>query len=242
MFINHHPDSELLTAFAAGSLPLSQALCVSTHIEMCQQCQANNRRLKRLGAFVFDASAPAKVSRSLKDSVLKQLDAPSKVQVPVKVQVQVQVQPKLAAQAQQGALDHAIPKSLRQFIPNSFADLSWKRVSPSIKQVNLCTDGNGAQVALLSINPGGKSGVHTHMGEEITMILKGAFSDETGIFQKGDFVLRDSRHKHKPIATKDGECICLTVLDAPIQFTGVFTRWLNPLLRRSYDVPKGLSA
>lgn len=229
MSINHHPDAELLAAYSAGSLPLSQALCVSTHIEMCNECKTNNRRLNNLGAFVFEQSTRAKVSQSLKDKVLAQLDHPSPVlSSRKKVQNTEITQPK----------DSSIPKSLRQFIPTSFDKLHWKRVSPSIKQAHLCTDNDGSQIALLSIKAGGKAGHHTHLGEELTMILKGAFSDETGIFQKGDFILRDDNHKHRPMATKDGECICLTVLNAPIQFTGYFNRWLNPILRRSHTIPK----
>lgn len=231
MSINHHPDSELLAAYAAGSLPLSQALCVSAHIEMCHECKTNSRRLNNLGGFVFEQSDREKVSHELKAKVLAQLDkSPDKAPSPERTPV------KRAEENTEGNNSH-IPRSLKQFIPTTFENLHWKRVSPSIKQAHLCTDSDGSQIALLSIKAGGKAGHHTHLGEELTMILKGAFSDETGIFQKGDFMLRNDNHKHRPIATKDGECICLTVLNAPIQFTGYFNRWLNPILRRNHPNP-----
>lgn len=87
---------------------------------------------------------------------------------------------------------------------------------------------------MLRIKPGGKAATHTHTGDEYTLILEGGFSDESGIYGEGDFLLRNGSHKHKPIATKDKECLCLTVTDAPIEFTGFFTRWLNPLIRKSH--------
>ena len=87
---------------------------------------------------------------------------------------------------------------------------------------------------MLRIKPGGTSSTHTHMADEYTVILEGSFSDESGLYHKGDFLMRDSRHKHTPVATRDRECICLAVTEGPIQLTGFFGRLLNPLLRRSH--------
>ena len=112
--------------------------------------------------------------------------------------------------------------------------LEWVRVSPSIKIATLCRDKDGSQVALSRVQPGGKMPHHAHTGDELTLVLEGSFSDVDGIYRKGDFILRNSGDRHKPVVTKDAECICLMVLDAPIQFTGFFTRWLNPILRHNH--------
>lgn len=220
MNIRHHPSTEMLAAYAAGSLPLSSALCISAHVEMCEECKANMSRLECLGAHVFNDLEPVGVDRDLKNSVFAQLGSVSTA-IPSPIESSYD--------------DEEVPYCLRQFIPNSYDDLQWTRFSPSIRRSYLCTDGNGAQLALVRIKPGGSAGYHTHTGDEVTMLLKGAFSDESGLYQKGDFVLRDSQHTHRPVATKNGECICLTVVDAPIQFTGFFTRWFNPLIRRGYS-------
>ncbi|VUD52837.1 Anti-sigma-E factor ChrR [Thalassocella blandensis] len=257
MTVNYHPSTELLTAYAAGSIPLSQALCLAAHIEMCDSCKQNYKRLRGLGAFMFGqgseqehaASRETNAHKNLRQQVFAQIEQDKAVEstqekAPALLQSQLQEDHLGKDHLGKGRLSSRrnkadagvktqtrIPKCLQQFIPTSYEDLPWQRVSPSIKQVNLCSDANGAQVALLKIKPGGSSGHHTHMGDEYTMVLKGAFSDETGIFQQGDFIVRDKKHRHRPIATKDSECICLTVVEAPIQFTGYFSRWLNPLLR-----------
>ncbi|ODS22762.1 hypothetical protein AB835_12310 [Candidatus Endobugula sertula] len=223
MLIHHHPTDELLSAYCAGSLPLSQALCLSAHIEMCKTCQTNSQRLSQLGAYIFNHTKPATVNNDLKEKIFSQLD-----QRPYHLKT---------TERKSMAAGHAsaeVPKCLKQFVASNYDELNWHRVSFAIRQANICTGGNGAQVSLMRIKAGGKAGLHTHMGNEFTTVLKGAFSDESGLFQQGDFVVRDSQHKHRPAATKDSECICLTVLEAPIQFTGYFTRWLNPLLRRGY--------
>ena len=130
--------------------------------------------------------------------------------------------------------DPSVPRCLHQFIDGGYAQLQWKKASPDIHSVELCRDSNGARVELLKIKPGGSTSTHTHLGDEYTVILEGSFSDEAGVYRRGDFLLRDHSDRHTPVATKDRECICLAVTEGPIQFTGFFSRMLNPLIRRSY--------
>lgn len=223
---HYHPSDELLTAFAAASLPLSQALCVSTHLEYCRECRFKLQQLDGLGAELFQHLKPASPSTDLRQRVLQQLDQ----------------HPASPPPSPQAGIDNyrsgpqGIPRCLRQFIPRDFNNMPWRRVSTAIRNCVLCWDTNGAKVELLRIKPGGSSGTHTHLGEEFTVILQGSFSDEEGLYRRGDFVARSERHRHTPVATHDEECICLAVTSAPIQFTGFFSRWLNPLLRRSYQV------
>jgi putative transcriptional regulator len=218
---NHHPDSDLLLAFSAGTLPLSHALCVSAHIERCDECTTNLQRLNNLGALMLEELSPAASPDQLKTSVMAQLDRQT-----------INPQPAVAPPAPNQS--SRVPRCLLQFIPAGYNSLSWHRVSPSIKAAKLCFDSTGAKVEMLRIKPGGKSATHTHTGDEYTVILEGSYSDESGMYCEGDFILRNSRHKHKPIASRDKECICLTVTDAPIKFTGWLTRWLNPLVNKSY--------
>ena len=123
---------------------------------------------------------------------------------------------------------------MNQFIDRGYDDLPWKRVSADIQSVELCRDSNGAKVELLKIKPGGSATTHTHLGDEYTVILEGSFSDEAGVYREGDFMVRGTGDQHTPVATQDRECICLAVTEGPVQFTGLFSRMLNPLIRRNY--------
>jgi putative transcriptional regulator len=169
-----------------------------------------------VGASILESLEPAKASDSLKSSVLDRLDDI------------VEEEPSSINR------DSRIPRALQQFISDDYESLDWHYVSPSIQAAKLCIDSNGSKVEMIRIKAGGQVPSHTHTGDEYTMLLEGSFSDESGIYKAGDFVVRDGRHKHKPMVTKDRECICLTVTDSPIEFTGFFTRWLNPFLRRSH--------
>lgn len=213
----NHPANELLASYSAGSLPLSQALCIAAHLEHCHECGAQLRRLNRVGSELMQQLPPAPASADLKQRLLDRLDD-------------------IVDDADEPApaRNDSIPRCLRQFISGGYEDLKWKWISPDIHSVELARDSNGAKVELLKIKPGGSATTHTHLGDEYTVILEGSFSDEQGVYRQGDFMVKDASDCHTPVATRDRECICLAVTEGPIQFTGFFSRMLNPLIRRSY--------
>ncbi len=215
-----HPYDELLTAYSAGSLPLSQALCISAHLEHCASCGTKLKRLNRVGSELMQQLKPARASDALKQKLMQRLDSLTETEDEPEVKTE--------------AADASIPRCLRQFIDKGYASLRWKRVSADIHSVELCRDSNGAKVELLKIKPGGSASTHTHLGDEYTVILEGSFSDESGLYRRGDFLVRDESDRHTPVATKDRECICLAVTEGPVQLTGFFNRLLNPFLRRGY--------
>lgn len=213
-----HPQDELLASYSAGSLPLSQALCVSAHIERCPACARKLQRLNRLGSELMQQLTPAPAPASLKHKLFERLDALGEEHIePVTDEH-----------------DSSVPRCLRQFVREGYDKLAWRRVSLDIQSVELCRDSNGARVELLKIRPGGSANTHTHLGDEYTVVLEGSFSDESGLYSEGDFLLRDQNDQHTPVATRDRECICLAVTEGPIQFTGLWSRMLNPFLRREY--------
>ncbi|SMF46995.1 anti-ECFsigma factor, ChrR [Alteromonadaceae bacterium Bs31] len=228
--LKHHPSSELLADYASGSMPLSHSLCIATHLEQCDICRQQAHKLNQLGAqfFMQQSSTATSADNDLKAKVMGCLD-----EIVFSTDESASDTPKRTA-ASNKVDSYKPPKALKQFLDDSYDSLEWTTVSPSFKITTLLKDKNGAQIALSRVKPGGKMPHHRHTADELTVVLEGSFSDEGGIYKKGDFICRDSKHKHKPVVTKDAECICLMVLDAPIEFTGWFTRVLNPLVRRNH--------
>ena len=72
---SNHPTKELLAAYSAGSLPLSQALCVSAHLEHCGVCVHELQQLNRIGSELMQQLEPAPPSVDLKQSILERLDS-----------------------------------------------------------------------------------------------------------------------------------------------------------------------
>ena len=215
--ISNHPANELLAAYSAGSLPLSQALCIAAHLEHCHRCMQELQQLNRVGSELMQQLEPAPAPERLKQDLLERLDS---------LEVE-ETEPSVVG-------NPSIPRCLRKFVIDGYQNLRWKRVSRGIQTVELCRDSNGARVELLKIRPGSAAATHSHLGDEYTVILEGSFSDEHGLYRKGDFVVKNEHDCHTPVATLDRECICLAVTEGPIQLTGFFGRLLTPLIRRSY--------
>lgn len=241
--ITNHPTPEMLSDYTAGALRLSHALCVATHLDHCHSCRQAVSRLEALGAHYFTSSTDrgnnSEALDAIKASLFKQLAQTDEQDNNVGMTDVLAMKPDTRQKPLQKSTGtknklYRVPRSLGQFIDTDYEHLDWTPISPSIKLAVLCRDKDGSQIALTRVKAGGKMPHHSHTGDEITVVLEGAFSDEQGLYKKGDMVCRGASHKHTPLVTNDAECICLAVLDSPIQFTGFFTRLLNPFVRRHH--------
>ena len=225
MTTNHHPSADMLLQYSAGTASPNHALCVATHLEFCSTCRSAHQRNNAIGGKLLDAIGDDEniaVDRDIKMKVFSLLDAEPR-------------QPTITKDAETSDARKGIPRALRRLVPNGFGDLKWQTVSTSARNFQLFRDTDGTTVSLLKLKPGGKIAKHKHMGNEYTVVLTGAFSDEDGVYRAGDFLLRDANEAHSPVATRDAECICLTLQEAPLQFTGWFLRWLNPWIRNHFQ-------
>ena len=66
---------------------------------------------------------------------------------------------------------------------------------------------------------------------ELTLVLRGAFKDDSGHYCAGDIEIADDSIEHTPIADMCEDCICLAVTEAPIRFTSIFYRALQPFFK-----------
>ncbi|MEE4108452.1 MAG: ChrR family anti-sigma-E factor [Halieaceae bacterium] len=211
----HHPTLDLLTEHAAGSLSLAQSACLSAHLNYCDSCARTVSQLQAVGAALFDTLAPEPVGDATLDRVLARLDeeAPLQYQPP-----------------HRDGQD-ATPALLRRLMAGDFSDLSWKKITGTLRTTQIRTGDPAFEFSLLHILAGGEIPGHQHRGSEMTLVLQGGFADNTGTYHAGDFVFRSGSDEHSPRALPDEDCICLAVLDAPLKFTGWKHRWMNPFLR-----------
>ena len=212
--VNYHPDTRLLNEFASGALPLAQSVCVSLHINYCEQCRRSHQRLQQLGSALFEELAPQQVDDSLLSTVMSRLDEEPQ-----------------ALSYQNAPADDKGPPLIQRLMKGDYTDLDWKKVSSNVRISRLRTGDVDNEFALYHINAGASIPKHTHKGTELTLVLEGAFSDEEGHYKVGDFVIRDAQQQHTPTATQDRDCICIGVLDAPIKFTDWKYRMVNPFLK-----------
>ena len=69
---------------------------------------------------------------------------------------------------------------------------------------------------------------HGHGGSELTLVLDGAYADETGEFRRGDIQDVDDEVEHRPVADKELGCICLIASERPARFKSLVGRLMQP--------------
>lgn len=218
--ITHHPSEDLIFDYATGAMGEGPALVVASHVAMCALCQEQVAVLEAVGGALLDDIACAPVSEGLLDATLAMLDDPEASRV--------------SADAAGIAGHDALPEPLLPYISRGLADLAWRKVGgiiAAVEEARLPVIGKSIKVALMRLKAGSLMPMHSHRGNEYTLVLAGGFSDGDKQFGPGDFVARDPSHTHQPVVDDDGECLCLVVLDAPLRLSGAMGRIVNPFLR-----------
>ena len=205
MTITHHPGEELLLSYALGASGEPVALLVATHLAVCAACRQTVKGMEAAGGALLTKVEPAEMSDNALRSVLSRLDETS-AERPV---------------VPRGRGD--VPSPLRAYIGDDFAKARWILVAPGLAHLPLMTRG-GARARLIRARPGAGVAVHTHRGEEWTMVLTGSYHDETGQYLPGDVQTTTPMVLHQPQADEGPVCINLAVTDAPLIFQGLLPK------------------
>ena len=212
----HHPGDDLLMSYAAGSLEEPLALVIATHLALCPRCRDEVARLEALGGAMLEQQDGTPLADDGVERILARLDEPE--------------DPAPAAPSDGIAdIDPRVPQPLRDYLATSIDKLDWKSFR-GLEKVELLTEASGFHTRLMRIKPGTAMPAHTHEGTELTLVLAGGFSDESGHYERGDIAECGDDIDHKPIADPGEDCICLAVTDAPLRLTGPVGRLLNPFL------------
>lgn len=209
MSIRHHLSDPMLIAYAAGNLPEAFALVVATHVTMCDECRAQLAAFEAVGGAVMQGAAVPMAEGAL-EAALARLGTPEPVQ-PL---------PKAGD----------VPMPLLGYIGGSLAAVKWRNLGMGVRQAILPTS-KGASARLLYIPAGQAVPDHGHRGTELTLVLQGAFRDATDRFGRGDVEIADEQLEHTPVAEAGEACICLAATDAPLRFSALIPRLLQPLFR-----------
>lgn len=213
MSIRHHLSDSLLAGYAAGSLPEAFNLIIATHVSVCDDCRAALGAYEELGGALLDDVAPSEMGHESLADCMARIKSGSEVD-----------------DAPPRPRDPILPAPLAEYVGGGVDAIRWKSVGMGVKQAILPTE-RGASARLLYIPAGQAVPDHSHRGIELTMVLQGAFSDQTDRFARGDVEIADDDLQHTPVAEAGQDCICLAVTDAPLKFTGWMPRLAQPFLK-----------
>ena len=212
MKINHHLNEQLLLGYAAGILPEAFDLVVATHVSMCDQCRADLASYEAIGG---DHIATSDVKPVSDDSFAMTM---------------AKVKAMKALTPAKPSPDAVLPAPLQKYIGGDVDAIRWRNLGMGVKQSILKTS-KGATARLLHIDAGCAVPDHGHHGTELTLVLKGAFSDHVDRFARGDIEIADEDLEHVPVAEKGEDCICLAATDAKLRFNAFLPKLLQPIFR-----------
>ena len=216
MDIRHHPDDELLLAYAAGRLETGMHLVLGSHLELCPVCRERVHALDALGGVFLEEMEPAALADDALARTLARIETPAPARARV---LRVSAPPPLPLGAVwPRALAHCSATPWRWIAPG----MRWSRVKvPEAPEAN---------VFLLRIAAGKYLPVHTHTEQEATQILYGRFHDGRALFGAGDFDAADPTIHHQPVVQDGSECICLASLSGRLRFDSTIARLFGSLV------------
>ena len=204
--IRHHMTDALLMAYAAGTLPEAFSLVAATHVSLCDECRARLGAFEAVGGAVLDEGTAAMQSgyeACFDRAVTTRKPAPRR---------------------------GALPGPLADYVGGGVEAVKWRTLGMGVRQAILPTS-RAASARLLFIPAGQAVPDHGHRGMELTLVLQGAFRDETDRFGVGDVEIAGEELVHVPTAEPGADCICLAATDAPLRFKDWLPRVLQPVFR-----------
>ena len=215
MTIAHHLDDATLVGFAAGTLAEAHAIVTSAHLAMCPQCRANLRGAEAIGGGVLADQAPIAVTQTLREATLASLEG-----------LPLATAKKLSQATKSSDLPDVLVRTLGV---TSLDQIKWHRKLPGVAIYDVpLPKGSKAKLKLLSLEKGRAMPDHGHGGEELTLVLKGSYSDKFGKFSRGDLADLAEDVEHQPIVDSDETCICLISFDVPAKFKSIWARLAQP--------------
>lgn len=201
MSIRHHPDAASLMSCSAGSMPEPLAAIMATHVSLCPHCRRELGRMEHIGTTLFNAIAPSAMD----------------------------CEPRSPGQERPANRDR-LPDEVAEVLRPTGRKLAWRRIAPGLWYLPLAlSDGTAGRLHLVKAAPGVAMPEHGHTDSELTIILDGAYTDETGTYGVGDVADLDDTVEHRPVACPERGCICLTATEGRSKFKGWMARLIAPL-------------
>lgn len=211
--ITSHPNEALVLAHAAGALAPKPALVVAAHLSLCAHCRGLGREAEETGGLLIEAMVPVAMSDDAFAQVMSRIDSAS---MPAATPSEFE----------------KLPSVVRDAVALSGKKMRARKRGVAALDLSGIDERGEGRLTLYRIMPGASVPHHGHKGSEITLVLTGAFADETGTYRAGDVAVGAPAIHHRPRAEPGEICFALAYTDAPLAFSGLLgavQRMLKPL-------------
>lgn len=214
MTISHFASDDLLLRYAAGRLSAAPSLVMACHLSMSEESRGRLDVLESLGGALLEEQPLATIAPDLFDRTLARLqDAAPTVALP-------------RYDHQRLGMGVDLPEPLRRCAIDR-----WRWMGPGMHFARIeMPEDPAVNLVLLRIGAGRTMPEHGHSGQELTLVLKGSFHDESGRYGVGDIAEEDDDTDHQPVVDDSGECICLASINGPMRPHGWIARMIQPLI------------
>lgn len=116
-----------------------------------------------------------------------------------------------------------LPPSLRNILGHKIQEMEWKNLVPGLALHDILGTSkyDTERLYLMKAGAGKKMPVHSHTGEEWTLILSGSYRIEDEQYSPGDLHIVDQDKTHQPIVDGEDDCICLVMTQGPLKPKGL---------------------
>jgi putative transcriptional regulator len=204
MTITRHPDDSTLMSYAAGSLPGALAVVVAAHGAVCPRCRDEVAMMELMGSAML-ADLPGVVLRR---------PGPEQPEIERRRPV---------APARAGSTE--VPAPLAHLVGIDLNALRWRWIARGL-WVRWVPIAGGGRLHLFKGAPGASVATHGHYGSELTMVLRGTITDQTGRYGPGDVCDLDDEIEHRPVAGSEG-CICVVAQEHPARWRSQVARLMR---------------
>jgi putative transcriptional regulator len=200
----HHPTEELLLDYVVSGDSQAESLMIAAHLAYCSKCRRAAEDLAGIGGALLDALPPRRLPPNMLNRTLAAIERD---------------------------VIHAAPQLPPGNPPRYTMAGRWRRVPGGYAMARVATDDDAGRIWLLKAQGGKGLLRHRHVGDEWTVVVQGAFADETGFYATGDFVSLDDGFEHRPVALPGQDCICLIMVRETPRYSGIVGRLAAPFLR-----------
>lgn len=193
---HHHPTEDLLLDYATGALVGGPRLVLAAHLGSCPTCARAVGEAEAVGGMLLSGLPPVELNADALALALARIERPASSTSSLVLQREDWIS--VPGEVLRAARDHR----------------RW--AAPGVWVASVSTGPGAARGYLLGVAAGMRVPRHTHRGQELVCVLKGAYRDGETLHRPGDFACSDEAVDHRPEITTEGECVCLVAAEGPL--------------------------
>jgi putative transcriptional regulator len=197
----------LLMDYAAGVLNEAHTLFVSSYLTFSEEAKSFVEEYESMGGCLMESCSPIKMKEESLFNVLGIIE--SQTEPPAEKEKEIQIKKE----------QEVWPEPLLLHIKTPY---KWRYVLPGVKAVDVPIQSCHSKALLIKASPGVTIPTHEHRGRELTLVLDGSLTDETGTYRQGDILIRDKGTIHTPVADDDEGFLSLNIIDLPVKHRGFY--------------------